>query len=122
MKYVKIESSSNVDAIGYDEQTQTLEVRYLGKGGIGPLYRYEQVPAVLHMQLMAAHSKGQYLAQHVKKNPNFKCTLITESAQAQGDIRNTADINQSDRKYISQQQRNIGIISEEKLKNVKRSE
>ena len=84
MNHIKVSNSSNVDTIGYDEQTQTLEVRYLANGvaaGLGPLYSYSPVPVVLHMQLMAAHSKGQYLSKHVKKNLAFKCTLVDEAKQ-----------------------------------------
>lgn len=86
MNHVKVTNSSNVDTIGYDEQTQTLEVRYLGKTpGLGSLYSYQPVPVVLHMQLMAAHSKGQYLSKHVKNNPNFKCVRVDESIKINND-------------------------------------
>jgi|SRR5208282_5556090 len=78
MNHVKVTNSSNVYSIGYDSSTQILEVRYLSGTEPGPLYRYENVPVVLHMQLSAAHSKGQYLSKHVKKNPAFKCTLVDE--------------------------------------------
>src|SRR5208282_1172340 len=78
MNHVKVTNSSNVYSIGYDSSTQILEVRYLSGTEPGPLYRYENVPVVLHMQLSAAHSKGQYLSKHVKKNPAFKCTQVVE--------------------------------------------
>jgi len=67
--------SSNIASIGYDEQTQTMEIRFT----TSQLYQYEHVPVVLHMQLMAAHSKGQYFSRNIKNNPAFPCKLVKET-------------------------------------------
>ena len=55
-------ASSNVVAIGYDTQTQTLEVEFMS----GWVYQYYGVPEVLHQQIMQASSKGQFLHQYIK--------------------------------------------------------
>lgn len=61
MKHTPVESS-NVKSIGYDPESQTLEVAF-ASGGI---YRYANVPAVEHHNLMAASSKGGFLAARIK--------------------------------------------------------
>ena len=55
-------ASSNVGSIGYDMQTQTLEVEFLG----GWVYQYYGVPEFLHQEIMQASSKGQFLNQYIK--------------------------------------------------------
>ncbi|MBC6436158.1 KTSC domain-containing protein [Nostoc sp. HG1] len=56
-------SSSNLASVGYDPNTQTLEIEFL-HGGI---YQYSGVPSSVHSGLMAASSHGSYFDQHVKK-------------------------------------------------------
>ena len=51
-----------VRAIGYDAQTQTLEVEFL----IGCVYQYYGVPDHLHDQMMEAPSKGRFLNMHIR--------------------------------------------------------
>jgi hypothetical protein len=55
-------SSSNIASVGYDADSQTLEVEFL-KGGI---YQYFQVPQNVHEDFMASSSKGQYHHQNIK--------------------------------------------------------
>ena len=55
-------SSSNVRSIGYDSDTQTLEVEFLS----GWVYQYYGVSEFLYEQMMQAHSKGQFLNQYIK--------------------------------------------------------
>lgn len=55
-------SSSNVASVGYDEDSQTLEVEFKN----GALYQYFDVPQVLYHGLMAADSTGSYLAENIK--------------------------------------------------------
>jgi hypothetical protein len=62
--------SSNVDSIGYDEETQILRVRFL-KGG---LYEYRNVPPNEFVQLRNASSVGSYLARNIKSN--YPCDRI----------------------------------------------
>lgn len=56
-------SSSNLRAIGYNSETQTLEVEFLGGG----LYSYSGVPASVHAALMSASSHGSYFDAKIKK-------------------------------------------------------
>lgn len=54
--------SSNIASIGYDEDTNTLEIEF-HNGGV---YQYFDVPFHVYDGLMEAASKGQYLAQQIK--------------------------------------------------------
>ena len=57
-------ASSNVRAIGYDSQTQTLEVEFLS----GWVYQYYGVPDHMYEQFMQASSKGRFLNYHIKNH------------------------------------------------------
>ena len=54
--------SSNISAVGYDEQFETLEVEFLN----GSIYQYYNVPRNLYEQLMQAGSKGRFLNTYIK--------------------------------------------------------
>ena len=55
-------ASSNVVSIGYDDGSQTLEVEFKD----GAIYQYYNVPRSMYDELMAAPSKGQFLAYQIK--------------------------------------------------------
>lgn len=55
-------NSSNIRAVDYSEENQTLLVEFQG----GKRYRYSTVPANKYKEFMAASSKGQFLAQEIK--------------------------------------------------------
>ena len=55
--------SSNIRSIGYDFDTQILEIEFLSGG----IYRYSNVPSNIHDELMAADSKGRYFAANIKE-------------------------------------------------------
>lgn len=55
-------SSSNVQSIGYDENTQILYVRFLN----GTMYSYSNVPYVIYEQLLNAPSVGSYMHRNIK--------------------------------------------------------
>ena len=55
-------ASSNIRSIGYDMQSQTLEVEFLS----GWVYQYYGVPEVLHQEIMQASTKGRFLNQYIK--------------------------------------------------------
>tara|TARA_R110001583_G_scaffold154678_2_gene306391 strand:+ start:837 stop:1046 length:210 start_codon:yes stop_codon:yes gene_type:complete len=61
MERAQVESS-NIESIGYDPDTETLEVEFI-KGG---LYQYYGVPEHIYGELMSASSHGGYLASNVK--------------------------------------------------------
>jgi hypothetical protein len=60
--------SSNVQSIGYDKNSQILEVAFLN----GSVYQYFGVPAVTYRGLMSANSHGSYLHAHVKGRYSYK--------------------------------------------------
>ena len=60
-------SSSNIDSIGYDEESQTLEVEFKN----GTLYQYFDVPEHIFNGLIGADSIGGYLAANIKGNYRY---------------------------------------------------
>ena len=54
--------SSNIESIGYDATSQTLEVCF----NSGSIYQYFDVPRHVYEGLMNASSHGQYLNQNIK--------------------------------------------------------
>lgn len=54
--------SSDLRAVGYNFQTQTLYVDFHSGGR----YTYSGVPASEHSALMTANSVGKYFAAHIK--------------------------------------------------------
>ena len=54
--------SSNIEAIGYDENAQELHVQFLSGG----YYVYHEVPREIFDNIMAAPSKGSYLNREIK--------------------------------------------------------
>lgn len=59
--------SKAIAVIGYDQETQTLEITYQGKDGKpGAVYQYAAVPLSVYQELMAAESKGQFVATNIK--------------------------------------------------------
>ena len=62
-----VASSSTVRAIGYDPQTQTLEVEFLS----GWVYQYYGVPDHMHNQMMEAPSKGRFLNMYIRDHYPF---------------------------------------------------
>ncbi|MCJ7668218.1 MAG: KTSC domain-containing protein [Anaerolineae bacterium] len=55
-------SSTDIRSIGYDPESQTLEVEF-HSGGV---YQYFGVPASVYSGLMSASSHGKYFHRHVK--------------------------------------------------------
>ena len=55
-------SSSTVMSIGYDRQTETLEIEF----GSGRVYQYYGVPGRLHVKFMQAPSKGQFFNDYIR--------------------------------------------------------
>ncbi len=54
--------SSNVLSVGYDEETQTLEIEYKD----GSVYQYYNVPASVYSELLATSSVGRFIHQYIK--------------------------------------------------------
>ena len=55
-------ASSNIVSIGYDPDTQTLEVEFNN----GSVYQYFNIDQGIYDQLLAAPSKGQFLNTYIK--------------------------------------------------------
>lgn len=55
-------TSSNIESIGYDDATQTLEVRFHN----GRTYRYSSVPPEEYQALVSAESVGRHFSQRIK--------------------------------------------------------
>lgn len=49
-------------SVGYDADRRMLEVEFEG----GAVYRYYDIPPDLHAGLMAAPSRGEYFATHIR--------------------------------------------------------
>ena len=54
--------SSDLNSVGYDPSTKTLEIEF-HSGGI---YQYFDVPENIHSELMSAPSKGKYFHKFIK--------------------------------------------------------
>lgn len=65
MHYV---DSSNVEAIGYESDTQTLYVRFLNSGDT---YVYYNVAQWVFSEFMQADSKGRYLNTNIKGRHDY---------------------------------------------------
>jgi len=60
--------STNIQSIGYDSQLTTLEVEFKS----GDVYRYFNVPELLHQKLMKASSKGRFLNDYIKYSYRYQ--------------------------------------------------
>jgi len=61
MEMIKVDSS-NVEAVGYDEDSSTLQVEFKNGG----MYQYFDVPEEVFIGLRDADSVGGYLAARIK--------------------------------------------------------
>jgi hypothetical protein len=60
--------SRTIAAVGYDEPTRTLVLEFTASG----VYRYYDVPAYVHHELMAASSIGRYVTERIKGRYRFE--------------------------------------------------
>lgn len=67
MKRERVESS-NLASVGYDAESQILEIEFK-HGGI---YQYSFVPQSVYKGLMGADSHGKYFSSHIKNSFNYK--------------------------------------------------
>lgn len=70
MKLVPVKSS-NISAIGYDANSQTMEIEFRGGG----VYRYSGIPPALHRALFTSPSKGKFFADFIK--PRYDAVCLT---------------------------------------------
>ena len=62
-------TSSQIQAIGYDDATKTLAVQFKSKGGAGAVYHYENVGPDVYHAFSKAESIGKFFATHIKAQP-----------------------------------------------------
>ena len=76
--------SSQLEAIGYDSETQTLAVRFKSKGSYpGSLYHYNNVSSEDWSAFQAADSKGSHFIRNIKRAPDrFPYQRIDEREDA----------------------------------------
>lgn len=55
--------SSQIASVGYDSETQTLEIEFANGGNV---YRYSNVPPTLHAELMNDGSIGAFFHKHIR--------------------------------------------------------
>lgn len=67
MRMLKIEDSSNVQAVGYEPAARHLVVSFRG----GSSYRYDEVPPDVFACLVSAKSVGEYLNQRIKGRDTY---------------------------------------------------
>ena len=60
--------SSNLNSVGYEPDTKTLEIEF-HDGGI---YQYFDVPEHIHADLMSASSHGKYFHANIRKNFRYE--------------------------------------------------
>ena len=56
-------SSSNIASIGYNNDTEILEVEFI----VGAIYEYRNVPLVVFEELMSASSYGSYFNREISR-------------------------------------------------------
>ncbi|WP_328992594.1 KTSC domain-containing protein [Kribbella sp. NBC_01245] len=57
-------NSASIRSVGYDVESSVLEVEFVS----GDVYRYLDVPQLVHKQLMTSESIGRFLNSRVKPN------------------------------------------------------
>jgi len=63
-------TSSDLRSVGYEEETQTLEIEF----NSGSVYRYANVPPHEYEGLINASSKGKYFHANIKNA--YSCTKL----------------------------------------------
>ncbi len=61
-------SPSDIASVGYDATSQTLEIEF-NSGGV---YQYYEIPQVVHGELMAASSHGEYFHRNVREHYQYR--------------------------------------------------
>lgn len=63
--------SSQIASVGYDPETQTLEIEFVPAKGapVGSIYRYSNVTPAVYEEMMAAKSQGSFFITRIKVHP-----------------------------------------------------
>ena len=65
-------TSSNINSIGFDEQTLTLEIEFYNL----KVYQYSPITREGYNQLMNADSINSYFSKNIRNNPDIKVTQV----------------------------------------------
>ena len=65
-------TSNNLKSVGYDAETETLEIEFKN----GDIYQYTRVSEYVYISLMNATSKGSYFAKNIRNNRNYGCVQV----------------------------------------------
>ena len=57
-------ASSNIQAVGYDESSETMRVQFTN----GSVYEYRNIPIVVYNDFMQASSLGAYLNRNIRNS------------------------------------------------------
>lgn len=60
-------SSSNIQSVGYDAESNTLEIEFKS----GTIYQYFDVPQAVYQELLNASSMGQYFSSNIRSAYRF---------------------------------------------------
>ena len=71
MKTTAVDSKT-LRRVGYDAQRRLLQLEFHN----GSIYKYFEVPATVHQQLMQAASKGTYSNQSIRPRSNFALVKV----------------------------------------------
>lgn len=72
IKMTAIESS-NIQEMGYDEKTKTLQLNFISGGN----YQYNPIPLPYWKAMQIADSKGSFFFKHIKNKPGFNSRRIS---------------------------------------------
>jgi len=61
-------SSSNIKSIGYESNSETLEIEFRDGG----IYQYFNVTSNIYEELISASSIGSFFHKYIKENYNWK--------------------------------------------------
>ncbi len=65
----KLVNSSSIRSVGYDRQSQVLEIEFNSLA----VYRYENVSEDTYREFMGAYSKGMFFTVYIRQNYPFRC-------------------------------------------------
>lgn len=65
--------SSQINSVGYDPATETLEVQFLNDSSV---WQYSPVSQSLYDAMMFADSVGAYFYQNVRRNADITATRV----------------------------------------------
>jgi len=57
--------SSNLESVGYDENENILQVKFLKKRS-GKIYQYKDVPKMVYNEMISASSVGSYFQKYIR--------------------------------------------------------